>query len=825
MLRYSARQYSQVRHKLAQYTKTGHVDRLVSLKGFQPAPISLQKLLLQLQQRYDAHKWQYPDGRGFSIAKLRPSDLKTDSDKAKVLFDNLVQFKRLAKTLPPPQLMTTLLGVTTEQLKDEFVVTKSVAGLLKRDGDSARAEYLARMAGAKGTVAMNQIMQWHLERGKIDDAMRCFNNRKKWNIPANDQTYIILFTGLARSVEWGKASAALVEKAQGIYDRVDLHAENKTATFNALLSLVVKNFDDNQRLAWDLFDKVIPDAQGKVEVIPDCQLFTVLLNGVKKKIERSMEAIRNDRHMAVTTKQEKISELEARLISTAELIYSKVVKGATPPVPPTEAEANEDPGVLALYRQKSKRKLISIDEAFVSVFVSCFINKESPVQYTVRGLEYLMAFNPEIRMLVGSLGDNALKPTRQMDTDEQKTLPLAPLNFDKVNPMVVFPPPATLKNKKRAIFSNKRKPLVDFTRPNFDDIRATQLDKQYQITKGRFGKKLPPSKSARISAEPSAPKINRFHLQLIIDALLKLGRINEFESTMWYVLLRYGDIRLPKENDNALPSVPSLEDVVPPMKTEPVSGEISGFVEGAIDIGLVENFIFKMNTYGRKHGQLSIQDIVTMFAALVNPKYNPNRELEVRLATIDGVFAALVTTLHYYHDYTMNELKKQKVPNVPRKLITDAQLKEFMSAFVGFIDLLVAHYSGERVNPTYLLPNYNIDLFNKIIDRLYNTTWMKYGTVVPMDERDQTLTHRYIIKAGILHYTPRALQNPLEKLTLTEIAPSITAVYNNLKDRDDLSKDEAQLMVKLRSLLQLRTNDQANQDKLRHLRSAIRQIV
>lgn len=825
MLRYSTRQYSQIRHKLAQYTKTGYVDKLAPSKGYRPAPISLQKLLLQLQQRYDAHKWQYPDGRGFSIGKLRPSDLRTDSDKAKVVFDNLVQFKRLTKALPPPQLMMTLLGVTTEQLKDEFVVTKSVANQLKRDGDSDRAEYLARLAGAKGTVAMNQIMQWHLERGKVDDAMRCFNNRKKWSIPANDQTYIILFTGLARSVEWGKASAALVEKAQGIYDNVELHPENKTATFNALLSLAVKNFDDNQKMAWDLFDKVIPDAQGKVEVIPDCQLFTVLLNGVKKKFERSIDVIRNDRHMAVVTKLEKISELEARLIATAELIYSKVVTGATPPVPPTEAEAKENPGLLVTYRLKSRRKLISIDEAFVSVFVGCFINKESPVQYAVRGLEYLMAFNPEIKKLMESLGANALKPTRLVDTDEKPKLPLSPIDPEKVNPMVVFPPPASLKNKKRAIFSNRKKPLVDFTRPSFDELRAAQLDKQYQVSKGRFGKKLPPSKSTKISTEPHAPKINRFHLQLIIDALLKLGRIHEFELTMWFVLARYGDIRLPNGSDKVIASAPELKEVVPPLTPKPVVGEISGFVDGAVDIGLVENFVYKMNTFGRKHGQLSIQLIVAMFASLVNPKCNPNHELEVRQATIDGVFAALVTTLHYYHDYTMNQLKKQKVPNVPRKLITDVQLQKYMPAFVGYIDLLVAHFTGDRANPTYLLPNYIIDLFNKIVDRLYNTTWLQNGTTVPMEDREQIIIHRHIIKAGILHYTPKSLRNPTEKLLLAEIAPSITTVYNWMKDRDDLSKDEARLMVKLRSLLQLRVNDQANRDKLDHLRSAIRQIA
>lgn len=803
------RYYSQIQRNLREYVDHGKVNRTVKLKEFQREPISPQKLLLQLQARYDSHKWQHSDGTPMNIAKLRPSDLRATSDKARVVFDNLIRFKQMTKKLIYTPVLYSLLGVSETQLKDEFAVTKSVMSLLKKDGNSGRAEYLARLAGSRGVVAMNQIMQWHLEHGNVDNGLRTFHNRKRWSIDTNDQTYIILFSGLSRAVEWGKLTRELAERVLAIYETATVDAEMKTPTFNAMMSFLVKNFDDNQRLAWNFFDKVIPDEQGKVVIIPDCQLFTVLLNGIKKKVEIKVDSIRGQRQMLVASKEQQIGELQGQLVATAEVIYGKVLAGAIPPSPPTKEAVEANPELLVNYRQKARRKLISIDEAFVLVFCGCYISKNSGARYAARGLEYLRAFNPEIRKLFVLLGENAGQPTKmaKMAID---TIDLPPFVAANVNPMVVFPPPLTSKNKKRAIFSNKQKPLVDFTRPTYDENRAAFLAKQYQLSKGRHGRKL-----AVLAPTETPPIINRFHLQLIIDGLIKLGRFSEFERSLWYVLCQYGDIRIGTDGEfyklsENVTTVPTLYQTVPELGAKPVRGAANGWVPGAVDIGIIENFLYKLNQHGNYQGNTKIKQIVSLFAAVVNPKCNPNNELKIRQSTIDAVWASMVTSLHYYNDYNVNVMKRQGVPNIPRKLVTSLQLNEIVVALRGYVDSLNVHYNCGRAASDYLLPNYVIDPFNRIVERLYQSTWM---------EADDEAIHRQIIRAGILYYTPPGARNPTEKLTSLEITPSIEFVYNLLNDRDDLNAGEAKLMKQLRQLLQMRTLTQANIDRLGHLQN------
>lgn len=94
------------------------------------------------------------------------------------------------------QIMLTLLGTTSNQLLDSVVVDKSVRSFLKRD-QIEKALMMARLAKDKGIVAMNRIMRYYLDAYKVNKALDVLHYRKKWGIPANDQTYTILFDGCA----------------------------------------------------------------------------------------------------------------------------------------------------------------------------------------------------------------------------------------------------------------------------------------------------------------------------------------------------------------------------------------------------------------------------------------------------------------------------------------------------------------------------------------------------------------------------------------------------------------------------------------------------
>ena len=52
-------------------------------------------------------------------------------------------------------------------------------------------------------VGSNEILQWLLSKGKINQALKLFSKRKSSGIPTNLQTYVILFHGIAKAIPWG----------------------------------------------------------------------------------------------------------------------------------------------------------------------------------------------------------------------------------------------------------------------------------------------------------------------------------------------------------------------------------------------------------------------------------------------------------------------------------------------------------------------------------------------------------------------------------------------------------------------------------------------
>ena len=566
---------------------------------------SLQKALLVLKSKYD-NILQTDSGEIISTEKLAPVDLNIDSQKSLDIFKALVNIKKINRRPIDEKLVLKLLGTNNVQLNDPFLVTRDVLKLLERDKEITRAVYLAKLAGSNsGVVGMNAVLQWLLERGDTKAAFKNFQDRKKWGIPITEHTYTILFDGLAKAHEWGKVSDEMAEKCMQIFgnfretssgkaiksnkNKMDKGVISKcTIThFNACLNLLMKNFKNDQQYAWSFFDLLLPDSTGKNStLIADSQTFTIFLNGIKKHSQYKSELVINNDSLTKQVKTLNLLQIQGKLIQIADLILEKVIIAATPPVPPTKEEVEEDPDCLVKYRQKMKRQLVDIDQTFVSVFISCFINNTagtglhstsgSHYKYIQRGLKYLSIWCPEVQSLfhfVEKVNDDnkyvLLKPsdTLQIGTDSrlknaiesckesdlkfldedvdvndilpQSILPSEPLEPSKINPLVIFPPPLLSHNKTKAIFSGKQKRLVDFTRPTFADINLILLDKQYKNSRGKFGKKLPGSSKVTLDKKNG---INKFILMQTLDGLLQLGKLKEFYLAVWYCLTKWGGI-------------------------------------------------------------------------------------------------------------------------------------------------------------------------------------------------------------------------------------------------------------------------------------------
>ena len=158
------------------------------------------------------------------------------------------------------------------------------------------------------------------------------------------------------------------------------------------------------------FDLLLPDNTGTSStLIADSQTFTIFLNGIKKHSQYKSELVINNDNLTKQVKTLNLLQIQGKLIQIADLILEKITIAATPPVPPTKEEVEENPDCLIRYRQKMKRQLVDIDQTFVSVFISCFINNSagtglhstsgSHYKYIQSGLRYLSIWCPEIQSL------------------------------------------------------------------------------------------------------------------------------------------------------------------------------------------------------------------------------------------------------------------------------------------------------------------------------------------------------------------------------------------------------------------------------------------
>lgn len=851
---------------------------------------SPQKALLVLRALYDNSIFQDENGEVIDLYKLSPSSLNVQSPTSLSIFKALHQVQQLKKRSTDKKLVFFLLGTNSAQIKDPFVVTKDVLKLLERDQEITRAVQLARLAGSSaGVVGMNAILQWLLERGDVKGAFKNFNDRKKWAIPSNAHTYTILFDGLAKCHEWGKVSNDLAQKCVQIFESFRLSSAHSKAEasdraekiaistcsishFNACLSVLVKNFADDQELAWSFFDNLIPSESKDVKMptlVADSQTFTIFLNGIKRNFNKTAEDIAKSDKLTGTQKTAQLLENQAQLISTAQLILAKVMNGAMPPVPPTKEEAEADPELLISYRKRMKRILIDIDPAFVAVFTSCFINNSagtstnitagSHYRYTAQGLTYLSMWSPEVKKMMSEIeeltGTTALFAPTQIvksatdgrilhalespgqnsprnlesweDALPELILPKEELQMASVNPMVVFPPPPLSNNKTRAIFSGKAKPLVDFSRPTSEDFRLYLLNKKYKDSRGKFGQKI--TKEVNLERKNG---VNKFVMTTALDGLVKLGKHKEFYLGVWHVLTQYGGIHLGPQDlseyvkdgtRGVLSSYPNAVESPGASEVREKRQKTPPYVAEGVDMLLVENFIYKIFDNYRKK-DVALSHITDIFSALSNPALNVHGGLVPREKTIDVIFSVFLRLLYHFNDSNFNrgiiDKRRQNIPNnTPKKSITKHQLTVVLENLGRFMDGVIVHESTQFKHPRKsVMSNMFTASYNKILERLYASTWSD----IAQASEDELTIHKRLLKSGVLVYRPKELHDGREKLIFaTPLAASLEYVYNSLKNKDDLSKADRKLMLDLRDMFQLQSRDAEALNKLKVLSTNI----
>lgn len=149
------------------------------------------------------------------------------------------------------RMLYTILGVNGEQLRDSKLVKEDAEKFLKR-GQVEKAVFLARLAKKKGSAAMNAIMEYYLYDLKFpQSAIKMYNWRKKWDVPANEYTNTILFKGLAKQEQHiSRATGDFIMKV--VNKSIELEKLSQIE-FNAALGALANCTDVT--LAFELFDR------------------------------------------------------------------------------------------------------------------------------------------------------------------------------------------------------------------------------------------------------------------------------------------------------------------------------------------------------------------------------------------------------------------------------------------------------------------------------------------------------------------------------------------------------------------------------------------
>ena len=131
------------------------------------------------------------------------------------------------------RLIYTVLGTTGEQLRDSVLVNNDVSKFIRR-GQLEKALFLARFARHKGSAAMNTIMKYYLiDQQSPKSGFHIYNWRKKVDVPLNEYSNTILFSGLAS--QQNRLSKTIGQKLYNVVDKLIMDERLNQTEFNAAL--------------------------------------------------------------------------------------------------------------------------------------------------------------------------------------------------------------------------------------------------------------------------------------------------------------------------------------------------------------------------------------------------------------------------------------------------------------------------------------------------------------------------------------------------------------------------------------------------------------
>lgn len=868
----STQAVSNVKWKLQQYAETGKFRKLSvnELKrkrdrakqssvrlSFQEG-ISPQKALILLKSRYDNAIITDELGRTVDLHALSPKNLLINDPKLLQLFQGLLKIKKIQKRSIDDRIIMTLTGVNRNLLRDSYFVARDVQQLLERDNDITRAMEVCRLAKKEGAVAINAIIEWCLKRSKTDLAHKVLVNRGKWGIPLTPYTYVIYFSGLSDSHEWGLVPSRLGR------DAIDRFKTNKTIqnveTFNAALKLLMKDYSNDQALAWEFFDTL-----DVIKIRPDAQTFTIFLQGLKAHFKRNVAKIQKNSNLSSKERTQKLFDLQAILIQRANMVLEKAMTFATPPKPPSEDGATIDPGIMTEYKRKIKIPILDIDRHFAVAFLLCYSDNSAGTSwsnttgshywYLQQVVLYLQAWMPEVvdmvKFSMPSLSQSEKKedtisdetgklfivkpsPEIQRKTDKRVQDAEVPENvlpqnisevklLSQLNPWVPFPPSPFSNRRDKRYNTGVSRQLIDFARVKFADLRNEFREHLYH--RG-MRPESPWKKKTGFKRENQG--INKFLLRIYLDCLLKLGLYDEFYKSMWLSILIWGkiDFDLARLRGGKPLQVRAIsEDMYPVVESLSIEKNDLGFYKldaqlDVIDIGIVEDFIHKIE----EHMPLSLNPTsfaLEVLAAFSNRKINVERELRPRPGTFNAIFAMLNRDIYRYNDRNVTmgfqESKKKKTANNTARLsMTYDQLVQFLDSLDLLVRCIFARFRGKSIDSMFL------QSFNNLVLRVYSMTW----DGAPDSHVNAVTIHKKIIRCGILMYRPNHLIDRREEYSYSDlISKSMNFVHDNLKERNDLLGEEVDLMMSLRKLFNFEKDKDHSESKYDDLQMSIYKLT
>ncbi|KAL6449918.1 MRX1 MIOREX complex component 1 [Candida maltosa Xu316] len=761
----------------------------------------LSAALRVLRTKYDAIAFRNEENEAIDLQKLKSSDLKYSSPLSKIIFSNLMQVKKLSGRQIDRNLALALLGTDGKQLKDPYYITENVEELLKVDNDTERAMYLCRIGDKEcSIVGMNVIMSWMLKRGKVQEGLKLFNQRKSSGIPTNTQTYVLLFDGIAKALPWGECTPELVSRVLSIFRqwREDLAQEEKSVPiegFNSCLSILLKDFTNSQAKAWDFFDELMEDRDNKLkEIIPDEQTFTTLLLGVQKLTESRRISVKKTRTTKEAVRTVELLDIEAAQIKTFSYIWEKVKGLAMPPTPSDDTEIDTQ---NISHWNKTK---VEIDMPLVSLFASAFCNRASGTgEEFGRGSHYL-GNQQALKILKSTSHDvdsilsfvqevspdkDIITPTEKVRTDTDQRIKEAFKTFN------IEAPPLQLLSVNRIGELRPQTLLLD------GDI-INDFNPNVHRPNGRTGfTKTPVPLIDFLRPVTGKPKvnysINKFLLNQVFDSFISLGRLNEFVIAFWYAVIRWGGLRVDlsifqNKNNNVLETgVLGTKEITP-------STIDRQYVSSIIDEMSVKLFIFKIQERGRDSGMTQTKLITELMRLLVSKDFNPNG-IHINVEIMYQLWDLMKADLQYYKRYNQRDAK------APREgLLHYDQLEQYTVNFAAFTDSVYQWI--RQVQKKKDMPSSFYENLGEILNGIYQVQWWN------LKENQKIYIHKLIVKASVRFYRPKiALEKTEYQSNPYVLENSLKYLRARLGEKDGLTYANIRLVGALKKLERMETGD------------------